>query len=91
MQREERKEQKPWRQNMRSTESQEKEFENEKKKDATDKKEASDLDPLEKFHRLTSFKSKEEDPIVNNENEVKKDDEKPWRQNMKKSVSKECK
>ena len=48
------------------------------------------LGPLEKFHKLTSFTSKEEDPIDDDEKDAKKD-EKPWRQNMKKSVSIECK
>ena len=75
---------------MKSTESHEKELENDEKKDGNDNKEKVDLDPLEKFHKLNSLTSKEEDPIDDDEKDAKKD-EKPWRQNMKKSVSKECK
>ena len=86
-QREERKEQKPWRKNMKSVESQEKEAE----KPEVEEKDENILDPLEKYKKLSCLGSKENDPIEAKEEEVKKDDQKPWRKNMKKSTSKECK
>ena len=86
-QREERKEQKPWRKNMKSVESQDKEAE----KPEEGGKDENILDPLEKYKKLSSLHSKDEGPIEEKEEEVKKDDQKPWRKNMKKSTSKECK
>lgn len=76
---------------MKSVDSQEKDLEKEEIQDTTEKKEETHLDPLEKYKKLSAFTSKEEDPIKDNETENKRDDPKPWRQNMKKSTSKECK
>ena len=72
---------------MKSVESQDKEAE----KPEIGEKDDNTLDPLEKYKKLSGLHSKEEDPIEAKEEEVKKDDQKPWRKNMKKSTSKECK
>ena len=72
---------------MKSVESQEKE--EEKEGIVNDKSEEDDV--AQKYINLSDLKSMEGEAVEDPNKDAKEDDKKPWRQNMKKSCSKECK
>ena len=74
---------------MKSVESQEKEGEEEKEGIDNDKNEEDDVP--QKYINLSDLKSMEGEADEDPNKDAKEDDKKPWRQNMKKSCSKECK